>query len=247
VHPAVEKQIPIYVKSNWDPEHPGTLICGTADTDRPVTTVTGTTIEAYDARHPTLPRVDVTVPQDDAASREACRTVISASHLAETIEALQRLQSVGLRRMGLDQTAALQRQIADLAQQVQGRVDDVREESEEADRAEVSAVAMVGSNVAEVPGIAEAVVGALEEAEIACTVPDRMNGSPDNFTVLVWSSERKAAIRALHERFVGKKFRRMAAMGANSFWGQQSKYAKRGGKKIDADFLRPKARREAQG
>eukprot|EP00941_MAST-03F_sp_MAST-3F-sp1_P001814 g1814.t1 len=221
VHPAVEKDIPIYVKSNWDPTLEGTLICSKADSNRPITTVTGVEIDKYDARHHTEPLVEVVVPQDNAASRVACQNVVSREQINETLSALQRLSDVGLRRMGLKDTLILQEKLTGLASQIGERVKTVQMEGENVDRANVSAVALVGSRIAEMPGIADAVVNALDKANIECIVPDRINDSRDNFTVFVWSSKRKEAMRLLHNEFVGRKIRRMDLLGANSFWMQQ--------------------------
>mgnify|MGYP006129978633 CR=1 FL=1 len=45
VHPAVEKQIPIFVRNNVDPGHPGTQICLTRGSDDyPVTSVTSVSV-----------------------------------------------------------------------------------------------------------------------------------------------------------------------------------------------------------
>ena len=46
-----EKQIPIVVKNNYDPEHPGTTICATVPSETPVTSVTSLSVAKYDERH----------------------------------------------------------------------------------------------------------------------------------------------------------------------------------------------------
>ena len=92
------------------------------------------------------------------------------------------------------------------------------------DRGDLAAVAMVGSNIADVPGITEEVIKVLDSHKIACTVPEKMNGSADNFTVLVFADKRKETIKLLHNAFVGKKIRRLDTMGANNFWKQQAAF-----------------------
>ena len=56
-----------------------------------------------------------------------------------------------------------------------------------------------------------------------------MNGSDDNFTVVVWKEQEKLAKTLLHTAFVGKKYRRMDAPGAGQFWTKQRQVALGGG------------------
>ena len=80
---------------------------------------------------------------------------------------------------------------------------------------------MVGTGVYEMTDLVHQAVRVLEDDGIMCTIPDAINSSVDNFTVVVRESDRKAAIEILHEVFTGKKVRRMDVVGSSDFWRQQ--------------------------
>ena len=105
VHPAVEKQIPIVVKNNYDPEHPGTTICATVPSETPVTSVTSLSVAKYDERHSAIatnakPQVDVVFPRDNS-ERDQCKLIVSGELLGSTAERLNRIKYEGVRGTGL--------------------------------------------------------------------------------------------------------------------------------------------------
>lgn len=69
-------------------------------------------------------------------------------------------------------------------------------------REEAALVVLVGLRVMEVPGLREAVVATLQGAGIPVYVPNRVNGSSNNFSVVVPESQRNAAVKVLHKKFV---------------------------------------------
>jgi len=226
VHPAVEKQIPIVVKNNYDPEHPGTIICATVPSDSPVTSVTSLSVAKYDERHSAIasnakPQVDVIFPRDNS-ERDQCKLIVSSELLGGTADKLNRIKFEGVRGTGLSFAHETLEALEELHKMLKLRVENIEDESNLGDRAEMSLVSIVGSSLEKIPGFRNFVKQRLTEEGISCTFPDRVNGSGDNVTIVVKSDERKRASKALHDALVGQKIRRMDIMGSQDFWSQQS-------------------------
>lgn len=226
VHPAVEKQIPIVVKNNFDPEHPGTTICATVPTDTPVTSITSLSVAKYDERHSAIasmakPQVDVIFPRDNS-ERDACKLIVSSELLGNTSERLNRIKFEGVRGTGLSFAHETLQALEDLHEMLKLRVENIEDESTLGDRSEMSLVAIVGSSLEKIPGFRNFIKQRLTEEGITCTFPDRVNGSGDNVTIVVRSDERELAAKTLHNALVGQRIRRMDIMGSQDFWSQQS-------------------------
>lgn len=227
VHPAVEKGIPISVRNNYDPSHPGTLIGHARASDAPVTSVTSLSVAEYDARHSVggaslaTPQVNVICPMDNDASRAACQVVVSSHILDGVIDDMAHLKDGGIRKLGLGFAEAAVERLASLQQKLQQQIDSLQDESVGADRSELALVAVVGSSLEKIPELGGHVQRLLSANGINNTLPDQVNGSNDHITVVVSMDERKKAVALLHDDLVGKRFRRMDVMGSFDFWEQQ--------------------------
>ena len=69
-------------------------------------------------------------------------------------------------------------------------------------REDAALVVLVGLNIMAIPGLEERVLVVLREAVIPAHVPRRVNGSANNFSVLVPESRLTEATKLLHERIV---------------------------------------------
>lgn len=229
VHPAVEKQIPIVVKNNYDPTHPGTTICHTASSDVPVTSITSLTVDKYDERHSAVaanaePQVDVIFPRD-FAERDACRNLMPADTLDECMAGIHRIRCDGVRGTGIVFAEGMVENLENVANMLRERIENVKDESTDCDRSEMALIAIVGSSLERIPEIKDFVGRLLESENIPYTFPDRVNGSSDNVTVVVGSEHRKLVTKKLHESLVNKKIRRMDILGSHDFWSKQNRGA----------------------
>lgn len=69
-------------------------------------------------------------------------------------------------------------------------------------REEAALVVLVGLNIMSLPHLPERVLGALRERGIPAHAPEKVNGSPNNFSVVVPESQRNEAVALLHDTFV---------------------------------------------
>ena len=69
-------------------------------------------------------------------------------------------------------------------------------------REEAALVVLVGLNIMAIPGLEERVLAVLREAAVPAHVPRRVNGSANNFSVLVPESRLNEAVKLCHERIV---------------------------------------------
>ena len=168
-------------------------------------------------------------PVREATSRESCQTLLPDALLQNAIAGLQCLDRDGLRRVGMKGVTELHEQLTSLNASLSERIDDVSAQAADLDPEQVAFVTVVGHGIANVPHLRDSLLQILEANDIACTVPDAVNGSSDNFTVVVWEEQEKKAKNLLHSAFVGKKFRRMDVPGADQFWTQQRHAAMGGG------------------
>ena len=161
------------------------------------------------------------MPVRETTSRESCRTLLPDVLLQQAIDRLSRLQRDGLRRLGMKKTGELHETLETLAAALAERMADVTTMARDLNPEQIAFVSVVGHGIAKVPALRDTLLRVLEANNIACTVPDVVNGSDDNFTVVVWSEQEKLAKKLLHTTFVGKKYRRMDAPGADQFWTKQ--------------------------
>lgn len=225
VHPAVEKQIPIVVKNNFDPAHPGTTIMATVPTDTPVTSVTSLSVAKYDQRHSAIasnakPQVEVIFPRDNT-ERADCKMVVNSRVLDECVEGMQRIRFEGVRGTGLGYAKSMVEKLETLQAMLNERIENIEVEAVEGDRDDMSLIVVVGSSLEKIPELNNFVLRKLNEENIVCTIPDKVNGSGDNLTVVVRSEDRKRATQLLHDSLVGQKIRRMDIMGSHDFWSNQ--------------------------
>jgi hypothetical protein len=171
--------------------------------------------------HSTLDEDQLLMPVRETTSRESCRTLLPDVLLQQAIDRLSRLQRDGLRRLGMKKTGELHETLETLAAALAERMADVTTMARDLNPEQIAFVSVVGHGIAKVPALRDTLLRVLEANNIACTVPDVVNGSDDNFTVVVWSEQEKLAKKLLHTTFVGKKYRRMDAPGADQFWTKQ--------------------------
>ena len=67
---------------------------------------------------------------------------------------------------------------------------------------ESSIVALVGANLLTWNSLADEVEAAMKAADIPCHIPSRVNGSSNNFSVVVPTTMKKEAVKALHAAFI---------------------------------------------
>jgi aspartokinase len=81
-------------------------------------------------------------------------------------------------------------------------------------REQAALVVLVGLNVMSMRGLPERVLQTLRDADIPASVPARVNGSRNNFSVVVPESRRNEAVAVLHAAFVAPAAGAAAAVSA---------------------------------
>ncbi len=176
IQPAVEKDIPVYVKNTFEPEHPGTRIFSDADADSPVRAI------AF--------KKDITV-----ITVISSRMLLAWGFLAKVFAIFEKNQ------VSVDLVSTSEVSIS-MTVDKKARLDAIRKDLEDIATVKVyynqALISLVGKNMMKSKGVAASAFEALSE------FPIRMisQGSSDiNLSVVVENEHAVEAVQALHDTF----------------------------------------------
>jgi len=188
VSPAVEKAIPIAVRNTYDPLHPGTVIASAHTSSALTNSVSNSSANLATNIHTSLPSSSTTVHHPYHQQHTHQHTSAHTSNTSRRpVEA--RVQTVT--KVPLKAYEAKNKPLRDLdlsALHVK--------------REETALVVLVGLQIMNVPDIEQQVVETLQSIGIPVYVPRHVNGSENNFSVIVPETRRNEAVDILHKRFV---------------------------------------------
>lgn len=199
VSPAVEKAIPIAVRNTFDPLHPGTVI---------------------GAAHTSSNSGLLSSSSSSSSSFSTSSTLTSSKHTSTVSTSPVSLSSASVSHPYHQQHTHQSTHINGNHRPVEARVQTVTKVPLKAyeaknsplrdldlsalhvKREETALVVLVGLQVMNVPDIERRVVDTLQSIGIPVYVPRHVNGSENNFSVIVPETRRNEAVDILHKRFV---------------------------------------------
>lgn len=176
IQPAVEKDIPVYVKNTFESNHPGTRIFSDADSDSPVRAI------AF--------KKDITV-----ITVISSRMLLAWGFLAKVFAVFEK------NKVSVDLVSTSEVSIS-MTVDKKARLDTIQKELEDIASVKIyynqALISLVGKNMMKSKGVAASAFDALSD------FPIRMisQGSSDiNLSVVVENDHAVAAVQALHDRF----------------------------------------------